>query len=245
VAPLLAVAAVLGVVFHMNARDRAQAMRAATAELQRHLQPGERVIGQAWVLQRQWQDLYRATYGVLAATDSRTIYVGVVPELSSAPDEPRTLDVQSFIYDTTFTISAALVPLSTRGVLLSSGGRARRIGISSEEPALTALITAARRRSFSLAEARRRERAYHDSMAALPPLREYHRVERGEALESIARRYGTTMDLIRTLNQLLSDRIVVGQVLIVRETPRPIPPCPPSICGDDPERKTPEDSTGS
>jgi LysM repeat protein len=238
-------AAVLGVVFFLNLRDGARATQLATVELQRRLEPGERIIGTVSVLQRRWSDVYRATYGVLAATDRRVLVVGVVPELYAAPEGPRIFDVQSFAYDTTFVIAPAIVPLSVRGALVASGDRTQRFGVSSDGPALAALITAASGRAFALAETRRRERAFRDSIAALPPLREYHRVERGEALETIARRYETTADLIRTLNQLLSDRILVGQTLIVRESPRPIPPCPSSVCGGDPVRDSGEHSAGS
>jgi hypothetical protein len=238
-------AAVLGVVFFLNLRDGAHATQLAGVELQRRLEPGERLIGQVSVLQRHWSDAYRATYGVLAATDRRVLFVGVVPELYSTPEGPRIFDVRSFTYDSTFLIAPTIVPLSVRGALIVSGGRPQRFGVSSDRPALAALITAASGRSFALAEMRRRERAFHDSIAALPPLREYHRVERGEALDMIARRYETTVDLIRTLNQLLTDRILVGQTLIVRESPRPIPPCPPSVCGDDPAHEPGEHSAGS
>jgi hypothetical protein len=228
----------------MNARDGAHATQLAAVELQRRLEPGERLMSQVSVLQRRWSDAYRATYGVLAATDRRILFVGVVPELYAAPDGPRIFDVQAFGYDTTFAIAPAVVPLSVRGAIVASGVRARRFGVASAGPALAALIAAASGRALTLAEMHRRERAFHDSIAALPPLREYHRVERGEAIDLIARRYETTADRIRTLNQLLSDRIVVGQTLIVRESPRPIPPCPPSVCGEDPMRDPGEHSAG-
>jgi hypothetical protein len=245
VTPLLAVTAVLGVVFTINLRDRVHATQVASAEVQRRLQAGERVLGEVAVRQRRWQHVYLATYGVLAATDRRALYLGVVPELYATRDEPRILDVESFRYDTSFAITRAMVPLGVRGVHVTSGGRARRLAVTSDGPALAELVTAAHQRSLALVEARRREQAFRDSIAALPPLREYHRVERGEAIELIARRYGTSTDHIRTLNQLLSDRIRVGQVLIVHEAPRPIPPCPPSICGDGAERDLTERSAGS
>lgn len=43
-----------------------------------------------------------------------------------------------------------------------------------------------------------------------------HVVRRGEALGTIARRYGTTVSRLKSLNRLRSDRIVVGQALVVR-----------------------------
>lgn len=43
-----------------------------------------------------------------------------------------------------------------------------------------------------------------------------HVVRRGEALGTIARRYGTTVSRLKSMNGLRSDRIVVGQTLVVR-----------------------------
>ena len=44
----------------------------------------------------------------------------------------------------------------------------------------------------------------------------YHTVERGDTLFSLARRYGTTVEAIRSLNRLPSSGIQIGQRLRVR-----------------------------
>jgi hypothetical protein len=231
--PPVTVAAVLSLVLYTNARDQEHARALAATELEARLDGGERVWREVYAVQRHWYDLYRATYGVLAATDRRVIFVGVVPELYPAPDAPRVFDVRSFSYDTTFRMAATHVPPAVHGVFVASGDSAQRFGVArAQREVLHELVLLATQRSFALANAARRERQYRDSLAALPPIREYHDVQRGEALETIARRYGTTADRLRTLNGLTGDRIVVGQALVVRETPRPIPPCPVAICGD-------------
>ncbi|HEX6534726.1 MAG TPA: LysM peptidoglycan-binding domain-containing protein [Gemmatimonadaceae bacterium] len=231
-APLVAVGAVVLVVFAANVRDRANAERLALRELRVRLEPGERVLHRVRAAERHWYDLYRATYGVLAATDRRVLYVGVLPELYPTPDAPRAFDVRSYPYDTLFAIAATSAPFSAAAVRLSHGGEPRRYGVRAGQRAeLGALVREANRRDLVIRETLRLERHYRDSLAALPPNREYYRVHRGDALESIARRYHTTPERLRALNRLADDRIRIGQELLVRVTPHPITPCPPEICG--------------
>lgn len=232
-APLLAAALVVVAVWLANARDRGRAERAAAAELNARLEPGERALRQVPVAQRHWYDLYRATWGILAATDRRVMFVGVLPELYPTTDAPRAFDVRSFPYDTIFSIANVAAPPCAAAVRVSHGTRTQRYETSLHyRRPVRALVELAAGRDRALRERLRRERAYHDSLAALPPIREYYTVQRGDALESIARRYETTTDSLRALNGLPDDRIRIGQQLLVRVTPHPITPCPPSICGD-------------
>lgn len=46
-----------------------------------------------------------------------------------------------------------------------------------------------------------------------------HRVQRGESLSTIARRYGTTVATLKRLNGMRGDRVLAGQTLIVRGAP--------------------------
>ena len=48
----------------------------------------------------------------------------------------------------------------------------------------------------------------------------YHRVQPGETLFSIAQKYGLTLQEIKALNQLTSDKIIIGQKLIVKKNPK-------------------------
>lgn len=230
-APLIAVGVVVLTVFAANVRDRANAQRLAAAELRARLDPGEHLLRQVRAAERHWYDLYRATYGALAATDRRVLYVGVLPELYPSADAPRAYDVRSYPYDTLFRI-APTDAAGAAGVTVSHGGESRRYHVpAGQRAALAALVRDAFRRDYAVREMLRLERWYRDSLAALPPIREYYRVQRGDALDAIARRYETTTDRLRALNDLASDRIRVGQQLLVREAPHPITPCPPEVCG--------------
>ena len=229
---LLVVTVVLGGLFYVNATDAGRAHQLATQELRARLGSGESEQRTAFVTQRHWWDYFRATHGVLASTDRRVLFVGVTPALSASSDEPPVFDVKSFPYDTMMAIEGVDVRLSPgRGVRLVAGGRAESFGVAwGEERRLVAVERDARRHDLALRERLRREQRFRDSLAALPPVREYYRVQRGDALDVIARRYGTTTDELRTLNNLEGDRIKTGQELLVKVTPHPVTPCPPEIC---------------
>ena len=59
----------------------------------------------------------------------------------------------------------------------------------------------------------RRAQANADSIARAP---KWHVVARGEALSTIATMYNTSPEQLRALNALTSDRIRVGQRLLVK-----------------------------
>ena len=230
---LLGVAAVAAswVVFsiHVDARE---ARRVALLELQAQLDSGERVERWAPAATRHWWDYYRPTHGVLAATDRRLIFVGVAPRRYPEPGARPDYEVRAFPYDTVFDLSITHAELGlTPALLVRQGEATARFTIPrAQRPRLVAVADAARRHDFAVRERLRRERRYRDSLAALPPIRTYYHVRRGDALDAIARRYGTTAEVLRTLNDLPGDRIVVGQQLLVRVAPVPVTPCPPAIC---------------
>ncbi len=73
--------------------------------------------------------------------------------------------------------------------------------------------------------------------AAAPPTEpgaapEMYAVKSGDSLSSIAKKYGTTVKALRTLNNLTSDMIKVGQKLKLPAPPAPAPtPAPPPAAG--------------
>ena len=60
----------------------------------------------------------------------------------------------------------------------------------------------------------------------------YHTVKRGEALSTVATLYGATPDQVRQWNDLVGDRIKVGQKLLVKPWTRTPMPFPPGVVPD-------------
>ncbi|MBV9107849.1 MAG: LysM peptidoglycan-binding domain-containing protein, partial [Gemmatimonadetes bacterium] len=75
------------------------------------------------------------------------------------------------------------------------------------------------------APARHTPAARADTAARRPPAaragRRTHTVAAGETLFGLARRYGVSVDAIRTLNHLESDRLRPGQTLVIPAAPKP------------------------
>jgi hypothetical protein len=86
---------------------RRAARESAEAEMGAELEPGEQVLARVYVSQRNWWDNYRESFGVLAATDRRLLYVGAPPApwVRRDADGPPELRTQSFPYDVPFTAS--------------------------------------------------------------------------------------------------------------------------------------------
>ena len=96
-------------------------------------------------------------------------------------------------------------------------GAAEAFGLPTESrgAADTIVRVLERRQAVSRASASRDRRAqeYAAWLARLPI---WHRVERGEALSTLATRYNTTVEQLRALNGLPDDRVRIGQRLIVK-----------------------------
>lgn len=215
VAGVLALATVLSPI-----GARRAAREVANAELAAELDPGEHVLARSYVSQRNWWDNFRESFGVLAATDRRLLFVGVPPApwvRGSGRDGPPELRAQSFPYDAPFTADTrrlllgmvpGVVVRTTAGdvpFLVPRGERQHARDIERVvERALVARTEAAERDQLS-------------RVAPPPPAAVYgtHRVSPGEAVTTIARRYRTTPDVIRQLNRLPNDRIRIGQRLRV------------------------------
>lgn len=214
-----AVVMVVGVVMHRG--DAELGRRQALAQLARRLQPGEKVLAQVDVTEHHWYDHFRVTPGVLAATDRRLIYVATAPPalFRSVGDDPPTFLMRSMAYDTVLAARAGRVLAGTRsGLVVESEEGSLAFGVAAEEraagQALARLVD--ERRAAQLAEAHRRQ-ALRDSIVALPPPPpEVHRVRPGETLYSLARQYNVTPEVLQAMNALTTDRIRIGQELVVR-----------------------------
>ena len=210
-----------GYFFFMRHVDAPKAWTAADRELQGDmLQYGEKVVRKAKVFMRRPSDYYRGANGVLYATNDRLIFIGVAPGSKFEDnDAPPMIVSQEFPNDTLLDLKGTRLYLMTahgirathpgvpRGEFAASGG---------EEPALDSLadyvnsIHAAQR-----AEAAR-EKRLRQAVDALIREPLYYTVRRGDALFSIARKFETTPEKIQEWNQLVGDRVKIGQRLLVK-----------------------------
>ena len=214
-AALAGVAALL--FFHRG--DAEGSARKANAEIEALLERGERVEWRVPVLQRHWWDSFRVTHGVLAATDQRLLYVGVPPEpLLQRGFEPQEYLERSLPYDRPLSVQFARLYLGTRtGVRLtgSAGGDAFAFA-PLDRPRVDSVLAVLSRRQATLRAASEAERRATEATAAASRRAIYHLVQRGEALDFIARRYGVPSDSLVAWNALTSTRITAGRRLLVK-----------------------------
>jgi hypothetical protein len=172
------------------------------------------------VWRRTTADYFRATRGVVALTDRRLLYVGLLPrDVYAEAREPDVFDRRVFPLDTTVTVAAGRTHLWTRRALILTRQRDEplRLAVSGEAwPAAREILEhVARRQAAQRAEADRLLRArLAAEEAARRPI--WHEVARGEALSTIASRYHTTVERLQALNGLPDTRIRAGQRLLVK-----------------------------
>jgi LysM repeat protein len=210
-----------GYFFFMRHVDAPKAWASAERELQGGmLHYGEKVQRQARVFIRRPSDYYRSANGILFATNDRLIFIGVAPgEKLESADAPPTIVSQEFPNDTLLDMRGRrLYFLTAHGVSVSHPGVARGVfaATSGQGAALDSLVdyvnaTHASQRAVAAKEARLRQ-----AVASL--LREplYYTVKRGDALSLIATKFDATPDQIRQWNQIVGDRVKIGQKLLVK-----------------------------
>lgn len=198
---------------------RRTAREAAQQEVISQLVPEERVIAQVFASQRRWTDMWRESYGVVVATDRRLLYVGAPPTplLRPREDGPTELLVESYRYDAAFTLEPrTLFRGYGRGLVLRTPSA--QVDFLVDDGSWTSAL----RVSTSSAAARRAVTRDEEALTATtrapaPPAALYvpYIVRRGETLTGLARRFRSSPEVLRQLNQLSSDDIKVGQRLRV------------------------------
>src|SRR5688572_13425608 len=211
-----------GYFFFMRHVDAPKAWTAADRELQGGmLQYGERVQRRAKVFMRRPSDYYRGANGMLYATNDRLIFIGVAPGSKFEDDDaPPMIVSQEFPNDTLLDLRGArLYLLTAHGVRVSHPAAAARSEFAAspgEGAALDSLteyvnaIHAAQRKEAA------REKRLREAVDALIKQPLYYVVKRGDAISLIATKFDATPDQIRQWNQIVGDRIKIGQRLLVK-----------------------------
>jgi LysM repeat protein len=217
-APLAVVVVALAVhVSTTEPRDtRNRVMREAQVGM---LAADEQVIAAVPVYQRPAGDYFRATRGVLLLTDRRLVHVGLLPrDIFVTDTEPDAFVRRAFPIDTTAPIAAGRGFLGLdRAIVVDAPTGRVSLSVADEhwEEAQRVLAAVEHRQAGERAIAARRATA-ELAMADAARLPVHHRVQRGEALSTIARRYGQTVEELRRINGLEGSRIRVGQLLLVK-----------------------------
>lgn len=234
---LLVVAALSVVTIFPPIGARRAARLAAEREVARQLQPGERRVAMAFASQREWTDVFREAFGILVATDRRLLYLSAppIPLLRPRESGPEELRVGSWAYDQSFTLEPHTFVFGLlRGLELRTPTESRRFLVAAgEENAARTIARAAGAARRAVTDVLERELAAQQT--APPEVTAYttHLVRPGESLIALARRYGTTAEVLQQLNALTDGRIRVGQRLRVPQPltdslpPDSSPPPPP------------------
>ena len=200
--------------------DPVVAQATLTRELSTYaLEPGETVRASALLYWRSPLSYFRSTHAVLAATDRRLLLLTLTPpdpltreaeeQLPSIRDLPKDTSVQLDTGRVMFGLS--------RGITVRARDVRERWAARDEQwpqvDAVVAELSTLQRAMREDGEAIRLAR-----LAALERARQpiWHVVRRGEALGSIATRYGTTPERLRELNTMATDRIRAGDSLLIK-----------------------------
>lgn len=197
--------------------DVPAAQRLARQQLQVMLEPGETVNASTWARRREWWDGFRETYGVLALTDRRVLFVGIPPRELVTPERgPQQFVILQLTRDPTLRAQRVRVDLGTATGVQVVNDRQAFAFASSDVAGMDSVladVTRGVRSDASSQELARREREYEEEVARRAV---WHVVAAGDALESVASRYGTTAEQIVALNRLSGTTIKIGQRLLVK-----------------------------
>ena len=222
VAALLLGLLVFGYFFFMRHVDAPKAQAAAVRELQGGtLHYGERVEKQAKVYERRPTDYFRGLDGMLFATNDRILFIGTAPsDQLESPDAPPVIITEEYPNDTLLKVEhRRLFFLTAHGVVIERPGfPLGQFGANrGDEKSLDDLIdyvtkVHAKQRADAAAERKLRQ-----AVAAMVAEPLYYTVKRGDAISLIATKFGTTPEQLRSWNNLTSDRVKIGEKLLVKK----------------------------
>jgi hypothetical protein len=216
---LVLVLGTVGVLLFIHRGDAEGSARIANRELELTLERGETIDWRTPVIARHWWNYFRVTHGVLAATNRRLAYLGVPPEgILPREPEPQLLEQSSFPYDRPIDVWRGKVFLGTAtGIIVRSPTQERTFGVAASElPRLDSVLSSMRQQQKAIRDSTERERQEAIALAVNTRRPVYHTVQRGEALESLARQYNVTVEQLQEWNRLPGPRIQVGQQLLVK-----------------------------
>lgn len=209
-----------GALLWVRRGDVRSARRTAAAEARLLLEPGERIEREVNVSQRHWYHYFREMHGVLVATDRRLLYVGLEPAalLPSREFEPQAFEENAYAWDTTTTLVRERVFFNTaRGAVVRGREGSQILAVSgAEQDRLVEIAARVEYRQRLVREQLERERLARIAAEIEARKPKYHTVQLGEALITIATLYGVTPEQLLAWNKLESDRIRVGQSLMVK-----------------------------
>jgi hypothetical protein len=202
--------------------DAPAAWRDAIRELHTNvLHYGETPDRTAHVYRRRVTNYFRGVTGVLAATPERLLYIGIEPntQLTSA-DAPPAILTGEFINDTLVTLTPKRLYLFTaHGVIVARNGRQEEYAaVRGHEAELDSLIAYVNRTHQHQRQDAAAEYTLREQIAAIlrRPLK--YQIQRGDAISTIATRFGTTPDSLRAWNHLPTDKIRIHDTLLVKPT---------------------------
>ncbi len=218
---VLAALVAFGYTVFMRHVDAPEAWAAAERELRAgSLQYGEKVERWAKVYQRRPTDYFRGANGVLYATNDRIIFIGIAPtDKLENEDAPSVILSDEFPNDTVLTMEPKRIYfLTAHGVEIDYPGRvtAHYAAVKGENRALDDLVSHVNTRIRALRDTAARERALRQAVAALIAEPLSYTIRRGDALSLIGRRFDTDADQLKKWNNLQTDRVRVGDKLVVK-----------------------------
>jgi LysM repeat protein len=210
-----------GYFFFMRHVDAPKAWAAADRELQGGMiHYGEKVERRARVFVRRPSDYFRGANGMLYATNDRLIFIGVAPgDKFENSDAPPVIISQEFPNDTLLDMRPArLYMLTAHGVKLGHPGVASGefAAVRGQESALDSLVDYVNGIHTAQKKEAAREARIRAGVAKLVAEPLYYTVKRGDALSLIATKFDATPDQIRQWNQIVGDRVRIGQRLLVK-----------------------------